>query len=318
MIELPGNQEAWSRVCIDTYRLNEHRFEKNDSRLVLFETGSFIGKPAVSTAPYLTDGGLVNKENEVLDECVEFIRQTFDQVGSNYLLIKTRDNLFEHIDGFVVDKDFYTFVLDLKDGVEAIWQEKLNQKTRNQTRKSQKYDFEARFGWQELLDDFYGVISRAWRDLGTPTHARRFYQNILHHLGEQAELIVIYQGREAISAALMLKIGKTIHHPYAATLKQYNRFSANNFLYWEIIKHACGEGFEWFDMGRSHKDQGTVRYKKSWGAEPVQLFYNYYIRDVNDVPNFHSSFVQFATTMWKKLPLFVANRVGPYLIRGVM
>ena len=165
-----------------------------------------------------------------------------------------------------------SFELDLSLGADAVWKNSMNQKTRNQVRKAQKYDFTVTFGKEELLRDFYQVISQCWRDLGSPTHSRAFYANILKHFPEHSQLLVIYQDNQAIAGACLLWNNTTLFHPFAANLKTFNRTSVNNLMYWRIIQYAIDKQLALFDMGRSHKQQGTYRYKASWGAHEVPLY----------------------------------------------
>jgi hypothetical protein len=76
---------------------------------------------------------------------------------------------------------------------------------------------------------------------------------------------------------------------------------------------------DWFDMGRSPINKGTYRYKSSWGAKPVQLYYTYLADKTEHIPHyFESKTLQLATTMWKKVPLPLTKMLGPKLIKGVL
>ena len=88
-------------------------------------------------------------------------------------------------------------------------------------------------------------------------------------------------------------------------------------MYWEIIGHAIEKGISFFDLGRSKNDQGTAVYKKSWGAEEVQLYY-YYLNKSSHQNEEENKIVQFLIEIWKKLPLKIANFMGPKLIYKVL
>ena len=68
------------------------------------------------------------------------------------------------------DDSYFSFELDLRIGTERLWHESVRSKTRNQVRKAQKQAFDVRFGGLELFDYFYEVLTRCWRDLGSPAH----------------------------------------------------------------------------------------------------------------------------------------------------
>lgn len=300
--------EEWKSVVKKTYGLKEHFVKINGQEFSLFE-----GNGMLSNAPFITDGGILNEIGNQIESFSE---------KQKTVLLKIRQKL--HISSeipYFLDDENFSFFLDLRKGEEQVWKEDIKSKTRNQVRKAEKSNFEVKIGREELLDDFYNVISEAWRDLGTPTHSKKFYRNILRELnGNNAfssRLIVLYVNNEAASAACLIFNSEVIHHPYAATLKKYNKLSLNNGLYWEIVKFAINSGVSYFDFGRSRKSQGTFDFKKSWGAQEIPLFYYYF--NVDKIENMEDSAI--AKTMisvWKKMPLFFTNLVGPLVIRKIL
>ena len=170
----------------------------------------------------------------------------------------------------------------------------------------------------ELLDDFYAVISRCWRDLGTPTHSKAFFRSLVNGFGSRASFVVIRLNRRPVSCALLFMCGTTLHHPFAATIKEFNKLSINNVLYWKIIEFGCQKGLRYFDMGRSKKNQGTYLYKESWGAQAIPLYYHYLLGPSGSVPNYDSRLTKLATEIWKKLPVFLTNKLGPVFIRALI
>lgn len=304
-----SDSEFWKNVVLKTYPLISKEISFGGEKIILCGT-----KNMLANSPYITDGGK-------LDESISLSKNDLNGIRAP-ILLKYRSPLkissdIEHI---LVD-DYFTFSLDLRDGKENVWKNSVKSKTRNQVRKAQKANYTVKFGTLHLLDDFYSVISTAWRDLGTPTHSKNFYKNIIEELGKSeeysAEFIVMYVDGKPVSAACLIQDQFAIHHPYAATLKQYNHLSLNNALYWEIICHAIEKGISFFDLGRSKKDQGTAPYKKSWGAEEVQLYYYYLNKSLHQNEE-ENKIVQFLIQIWKKLPLKIANFMGPKFIYKVL
>jgi lipid II:glycine glycyltransferase (peptidoglycan interpeptide bridge formation enzyme) len=173
-------------------------------------------------------------------------------------------------------------------------------------------------GGIELSDDFYGVISEVWRNLGTPTHKKQFFEIILKTFRDRSKLIVLYLGGRPISAALIVIENNILYHPYAGTLRKFNPLSVNNVLYWKIIEHGCEHGCDAFDMGRSLHNSGTYRYKRSWGATPVPLFYTYFMTRGRKKPENNTLLARSMVNTWKFLPVTLANALGPGLIKGVL
>lgn len=304
-----SDSHFWKDMAVKTYPLKSKEINFGKDKLILSGT-----KEMLVNSPYITDGG-------TLDESISLTKKDLNGIATP-ILLKYRSPItisaeIEHI----LIKDYYTFLLDLSAGKDAVWKNSVKSKTRNQVRKAQKSNYTVKFGTLDLLDDFYTVISTAWRDLGTPTHSKDFYRNIVVELGKSedfsAEFIVMYIEGKPASAACLIQDPHSIYHPYAATLKQYNHLSLNNALYWEIICHAIEKGVQFFDLGRSKKDQGTAPYKKSWGAEEVQLYY-YYLNKSTHQNEEENKIVQFLIQVWKKLPLKIANFMGPKFIFKVL
>jgi hypothetical protein len=80
---------------------------------------------------------------------------------------------------------------------------------------------------------------------------------------------------------------------------------------------ACGAGE--FDFGRSTAGSGTYRFKSQWGAKPRQLHWHYILPPGKSVPmlNQTNSRYALAAALWKRLPLWCANLIGPQIIRNL-
>ena len=304
-----SDSEFWKNAVLKTYPLLSKEINFGNDKIILSGT-----KNMLVNSPYITDGGK-------LDESISLSKKDLNGITTP-ILLKYRSPLKISADiDFVLVEDYFTFSLDLRGGKENVWKNSVKSKTRNQVRKAQKANYTVKFGTLDLLDDFYTVISAAWRDLGTPTHSKDFYKNVIEELGKSeeysAEFMVMYIDGKPASAACLIQDPTAIYHPYAATLKQYNHLSLNNALYWEIIGHAIEKGISFFDLGRSKNDQGTAVYKKSWGAEEVQLYY-YYLNKSSHQNEEENKIVQFLIEIWKKLPLKIANFMGPKLIYKVL
>jgi FemAB-related protein (PEP-CTERM system-associated) len=215
-------------------------------------------------------------------------------------------------------EDKVTMVLELPSSSDELMKG-LGSKLRSQVRRPQKAGATARLGRLELLDDFYSVFSRNMRDLGTPVYPRRLFRSILETFGVEAKLAVIDLGGKAVAAGLVLTHGSTMEIPWASSLREANRSSVNMLLYWAVLEAAIAEGCTRFDFGRSSKDSGTYRFKEQWGAKPEQLLWHYWLPEGRELPKLTPSNpkYQLAIAVWKKLPLPVANLLGPHIVKSL-
>ena len=95
--------------------------------------------------------------------------------------------------------------------------------------------------------------------------------------------------------------------------------AANDFKYWELMRRACERGCTLFDYGRSKIGTGPYSFKKNWGFEPTPLSYEYRLFKRDGVPQNNPMNPKYRAfiALWKRLPLPVANAIGPHIVRNL-
>jgi hypothetical protein len=85
------------------------------------------------------------------------------------------------------------------------------------------------------------------------------------------------------------------------------------------MRRAALKGCDAFDFGRSKANTGAFAFKKNWGFEPQWLEYEYWLKPGTEMPSKNPSNPQYAMLIqaWKRLPLPIANALGPLLIAGL-
>ena len=94
---------------------------------------------------------------------------------------------------------------------------------------------------------------------------------------------------------------------------------ANERMYFELMRHARERGCHTFDFGRSKDGSGAYFYKKNWGFEPTPLTYSVWQAPGSRARNIDPNSEAYSTkiALWKRLPIGVANRMGPLIARGL-
>lgn len=191
-------------------------------------------------------------------------------------------------------------------------------KLRSQVKKALCNGQTVTWGAEDLLADFYYVFSRNMRDLGTPVFPRALFQEMLRHFRGDAELCVVQQDGQPAAGALLLHGAGTTQVPSASALRQFNSTNANMRMYWHLLERAIQRGQSCFDFGRSTADSGTYKFKEQWGASPHPAVWQYYRREGrSDEMRPDNSKFSYAIRLWQKLPVAVANRLGPWIVRGI-
>ncbi len=86
-------------------------------------------------------------------------------------------------------------------------------------------------------------------------------------------------------------------------------------LYWHALKYSADTGCNTFDFGRSTEGEGTFKFKKQWGAVPTPLNWWTFnqkrtLDEAQETKNY-SAKKNLISQVWRKLPLPLANILGP-------
>jgi FemAB-related protein (PEP-CTERM system-associated) len=208
--------------------------------------------------------------------------------------------------------------LDLPDDADELWTA-LGSKLRSQIKRPLREKPVVKAGGADLLDDFYKVFARNMRDLGTPVYSKTFFHTILEKFARQCHLVVIFKDNSPVAAGFLIGYEGVMEIPWASSVKEFNKYGFNMLMYWEALKLSVEHGYKKFDFGRSSHGSGTYRFKKQWGAQPVQLHWHYWLMDGDEVPMINPSNPKYnlAIKIWKRLPVPVANLIGPKLVKNL-
>ena len=209
-------------------------------------------------------------------------------------------------------------VLELPESIDALGKS-IGSKRRSQVRRPQRENPEIHVGGAELVPLFYQVFARNMRDLGTPVYARSFYERMCAAFPGETKIVAITVGGQPAAAAFLIGYRDQLEIPWASTVRDFNRISINMLLYWEVLRYAIESGYARFDFGRSTVDAGTYKFKRQWGAEPQQLHWHYWLAEGGEPPKMNPDNPKYAMAIkaWQKLPVPVANLIGPRLVRNL-
>ena len=165
----------------------------------------------------------------------------------------------------------------------------------------------------------YAVYAESVRNLGTPVFPRALFDAVLDGFGEAADILMVWDEGRPVAGVLSLYHGGAVMPYWGGGTWDARRLRANDRMYFELMLHARRKGCTHFDFGRSKTGSGAYDFKRNWGFEPVPLSYASWtapgapVRDADPTSAKHA--VQIA--LWRRLPLGLANRIGPYIARGL-
>lgn len=265
--------------------------------------------------PYFNYGGVL-ADNEAIEEKLleraKDIGQSKNVAHLEFRELKPRGEEWPCRDEKVV------MLLDLPNDPDVFWKA-IGTKRRAQVKRSGREGVSVQHGGLECLDDFYTVFSRNMRDLGTPVYAKQWFESILRQFPMQSHIIVIKINNTPAAAGFLIGHKSILEIPWASSLREYNRIGVNMKLYWEVLKYAMENQYQTFDFGRSTIDESTYKFKKQWGATPTRCYWNYALIQSEQMPQLNPSNAKYAMAIkcWQKLPMAVANRLGPNIVKNL-
>ncbi len=174
---------------------------------------------------------------------------------------------------------------------------------------------------QKQIDDFYQIFAINMRKLGSPVHSKKWFQSLFEHYAHNIFLSVVYSEDIPVGAGIVLRNGNKTSIPWASTVADYNRLAPNMMLYWSLLQHVCDLGCTEFDFGRSTYDEGTYKFKRQWGAEPVPLAWSNLAQsntlDASKSDGNVSTIRNLVEKIWSRLPLGLTTMLGPKIRKHI-
>jgi len=278
---------------------------------------SLSGNKNICSLPFCDVGGVVADSNEIKDALIQHALKIVDQQRATSLEMRQRLTCQEpNVD--MTDQKV-SMLLDLPDTADSLF-ESFKSKLRSQIRKAEKNGLTFDYANdKKSVEDFYYVFSRNMHNLGSPTHSKKWFHALRESYGKDFLVGRVWFEDKIVGSGILLFSGNNVSIPWASTLRDYNRLAPNMMLYWNLLRISCERGCKQFDFGRSTYGEGTYRFKQQWGAEPVLL--DWQTLDKQGEPEVasigKSRIRDVVESVWKKLPLPVANTIGPHLRRHI-
>ena len=213
-----------------------------------------------------------------------------------------------------------TVVLDLPSTPDELWKS-LPAKLRSQIRRPQKDGVTVRFG-ADQIGAFHRVFARHMRDLGTPAQPQALFEAIADAFPDDAEVAVAYHGDAPIACGFGFLWDGEFEITWASSLRSHRAMSPNMLVYWALMERMLLRGARRFNFGRCTRDSGTHRFKMQWGGREESLWW-YQVNEAGagdanaSTPSPDQGVFALATRVWQRLPVALATRLGPPIVRFI-
>jgi FemAB-related protein (PEP-CTERM system-associated) len=312
------HQIGWKKVMQETYGYRPFYFYAERNGQItgiapIFLISNWMTGRCLISLPFAVYGGICANDPEGDVALMAHVERVAELERVQYLEIRNRNGAI--LPGYQANSRYATFTLPLVSDTESLYKS-LPKDIRYMIRKGEKAGLTVKRG-AEQLDTFYHLMTVNLRRLGTPAFPRALFQNLIREYPSQTDITIVYSAGKPVSGGMSFFFRDWMQPYYIGSLDEAKGLAANNFLWWELMKHGAQKGCATFDFGRSKRDSGNFAFKKKWNPQIDTLSYQVRLVRRKEMPNFSPTNAKFqmATNAWKKMPLKLTRVLGPRVVR---
>ena len=170
------------------------------------------------------------------------------------------------------------------------------------------------------VDAFFALYADNVHRHGTPAMPKAYFRALQQAFGADCEVMTV-RGPDGVplSSVMSFYFRDEVLPYYAGDDESARHLAANDFKYWELMRRACARGLKVFDYGRSKMGTGSFAFKKNWGFEPKPLHYEYCLYQRDAIPQNNPSNAKYKLLIatWRRMPIGLANWLGPFIVRNL-
>lgn len=283
--------------------------------LPLIEINSRIFGHFLVSLPFFSYGGVLasneTAKNKLLSAAVELAKQH----GIRHIELRQGDVADL---GWAERTPKVTMQVRLPESIEKLWA-RMSSGMRNKIRNARKNNLRVEWAGRERIPIFYRIFARNMRDLGTPVYPKSWFENLCSYAPQEVRFVTIWDGDEAVASGLVTSFRDTLELPWSASLLQSRKKYSAVLMYWSVLEWALQHGFGCVDLGRCTPGSGTYEFKRHFGCEEKPLHWYFWLAPGVTVPEVRPDNRRYhlAIRVWQHLPLALANRIGPHVVRCI-
>jgi len=165
----------------------------------------------------------------------------------------------------------------------------------------------------------YDLYAISVRNLGTPVFSRAYFAALLDVFKPDCDVLTVLDKGQPVASVLNFYFRGQVMPFYTGSVPGARRLGANDLMYWHLMRHAASKGCTIFNFGRSKIGTGPYDFKKNWGFTPEPITHQFLLRKGMEMPNINPTNAKYKLmiAVWKKLPVPVANILGPPIVRNI-
>jgi FemAB-related protein (PEP-CTERM system-associated) len=313
------HRAGWQRVLRqvfrhDAYFLKAERAGRIVGVLPLAHVKSFLFGNALTSLPFAVYGGVAADDAEATAALDAEAQRLARDLGVQHLEMRCTE--MRHPDW--PRQDLYvTFRKSILPDEEANMLA-IPRKQRAMVRKGIKNELKSEI--DANVDRFFALYADNVHRHGTPAMPKRYFEALQREFGSDCEVMTVTgPDGQLLSSVMSFYFRDEVLPYYAGDDEAARDLAANDFKYWELMRRSCARGLKVFDYGRSKQGTGSFAFKKNWGFEPQPLHYEYCLYKRDAVPQNNPSNAKYKLLIetWRRMPIGMANWLGPFVVRSL-
>lgn len=313
------HRAGWQKIVREVFRHDTYfLYAENGGRiqgvLPLGHVNSWLFGSSLTSLPFAVYGGVAALSTPAADALELEAQRVALRLGVAYLELRNVNQ--RHADWPTQDL-YVTFRKEILPDDESNLLA-IPRKQRAMVRKGIKNGLVSEI--DSTVDRFFALFSDNVHRHGTPAMPKKYFKALQGEFGNDCEVLTIVapDGRP-LSSVISFYFRDEVLPYYAGDFEPARDLAANDFKYWELMRRACARGIRVFDYGRSKRGTGPYAFKKNWGFASKPLHYEFclYKRDAIPQNNPNNAKYKLLIGAWRRMPLGLANWLGPFVVRNL-
>lgn len=314
------HQWLWGEVIQATYGHKPYYLAVSSNGrlegiLPLVEINSRMFGHFLVSLPFASYGGVLASNEAARNDLLAGAVELAQRLGVRH--IELRQGSASAI-GWIDRTPKVTMEVTLPATVDKLWA-RMSSGMRNKIRNARKQNLRVEWAGREAVSVFYRIFATNMRDLGTPVYPQSWFENMCAYAPQETRFLIVWDGNEAVASGIVTSFRDMLELPWSASLLASRKKYSAVLMYWSVLEWALQQGYRRVDLGRCTPGSGTYEFKRHFGCEEKPLHWYFWLAPGTAVPEVRPDNPRYrlAIRIWQHLPLVLANRIGPRIVRSI-
>jgi FemAB-related protein (PEP-CTERM system-associated) len=308
----------WRNTIDATFGHKSYYFEASEGGTVrgvlplVWIRSRIFGNSLVSM-PFSSYGGILADTPEAREQLLAEAVHLARSLAVNHIELRQTGTVDT---GWQESTSKVTMEIPLPPNADAFWKT-LSPNLRHNIKRSRSRGLEVTWAGAEAVHEFYHIFAENMRNLGSPVYPCKWFENICSD--HEVRILIIRDQGNCVAAGFLTPFRDVVELPWSASTLESRKKYSHVLLFWSVMEWAMQNGYKAVDLGRCTPGGGTYEFKRHWPCIEKPLHWCYWLAPGRKLPELRPESPRYALAIraWKRLPVAVANTLGPRIVRGI-